>query len=279
MLAKAERIAPMKKSTFRRNVLAALAVGFCILMFGHQAMAAEVSLESEMDPTTGFSESTITAAQGRINLGSGGAGDADAAYDIATGTTFYGSVIDLFPNQPNEAAFTVGSVSFDDAGLSGVGVELAPITAIDLSGLWADGSATTDISDVGLDLWFGPMTDLSFGALDAADQLTFTDGVLTSIDLSIVAGLSTYDQGFNFLQWGGVFSVSGSALSLAIADTQMYDTGMFGSMPSMLESNLAGTVSSVGSYELSTVPEPSTALITVVGLLGFAFAQRRFARR
>ena len=269
----------MKKSIFQRNILTAFAVGVCSLMFGHRVMAAEVSLASAMDATTGFSESTITAAQGRINLGSGGAGDADAAYDIATGSTLLGSAIDLFPNQPNEADFTVGSVSFDDAGLSGVGVELAPITAIDLSGLWTDGSATTDISDVGLDMWFGPMSSFSFGALDAADKLTFTDGVLTSIDLSIDAGLNTVDQGFNFLTWSGVFSVSGSTLDLDITDTQFYDTGMFGSLPSIFDSNLSGTVGSVGSYQLSTVPEPSAALMVIAGLLGFAFVQRRLARR
>ncbi len=227
------------------------------------ARAATVPLNSTMDPNGGITESQLTAGQGRINLGDGNPGDADAVYDINDSRVLFGTPIDLFPN---EAEFTVGSITVDDAGITGSGVEVAAVTGIDLSALWAQGSTTTDISDTGLDLWFfdGPV-EFSFGTLDASDIATFNDGLLTSINLSITAAFS----GNTFLgtvTWGGgTLSVSGDEFSFQINDTQSTDFG-----DSNLVVDLTGTVDSVGSF---VIPEPAS--LALLGPGGLLLASRR----
>lgn len=226
------------------------------------AHATDISLASTMDTSGGLTEDLVTGSQARIGLGNGLPGDADGLYDINDETNAFGP-IDLFPN---EADFEVGTFSVDASGILGTGIEVAPITALDLSALWTSGSATTDVSDAGLGLWFfGSPTAFGFGALDATDTATFTDGTLTGISLDVDATFSVFDGGSNNVVWDGTFSVSGDQIALSFNDTQNFDTGFFGVVPSTLTSDLSGVVESVGVYQ---VPEPaSVSALLVAGLL------------
>jgi hypothetical protein len=232
-------------------------VAICVaaLFAAHPALAAVVPLASSMDPAGRITESQLTAGQARIDLGTGAPGDADGVYDLNDDTVLFGSPADVFPN---EAAFNVGSIAVDTAGVTGLGIEVAPITSLDLSLLWAADSGATDISDTGLDLWFfdGPV-EFTFGSLDASDTATFTNGVLTSIDLSITAAFSA-NTFLGVVVWtGGALSVAGDQFSLQLNDTQ---PTAFGDSTFVID--LTGTVNAVGSF---AVPEPTSA-----GLLGGA---------
>lgn len=230
------------------------------------ARATTISLASDMDPDGGITEDALTGGQARINLGDGSPGDADAVYNINDDTQLFGTPIDLFPN---EAEFNVGSITVDGAGVTGSGIEVAPITGIDLGALWSQGSSATDISDTGLDLWFfdGPV-EFTFGPLDAGDIATFTDGLLTSIDLSITAAFSA-DTTFGAVNWtGGTLSVAGDQFSLQIDDTQ---TTAFDD--STLTVDLTGTVDSVNAF---VIPEPASMALLAFG--GLLVASRRTGR-
>lgn len=230
------------------------------------AYAADISLASTMDTAGGLTENLVTGSQARIGLGNGSPGDADGLYNINDDTDVFGAV-DLFPN---EADFGVGTFSVDASGISGTGIEVAPITAIDLSALWTSGSSTTDISDTGLGLWFfGSPTAFGFGALDATDTATFTDGTLTGISLDVDATFGVFDASSNNVVWSGTFSVTGDQIALSFNDTQSFDTGFFGVVPSTLTSDLSGVVESVGVYQ---IPEPASASAFLVAGL---FLRRR----
>ncbi len=231
------------------------------LWLGSTAYASSViSLASSMDPAGGLTENAVTGSQARINLGTGLPGDNDGLYDINNSATPFGA-IDLFPS---EAAFSVGSITVDAGAVSGFGVEVAAVTAIDLSGLWASGSATTDISDAALDLWlFEVPNSFTFSALDVADTATFTNGVLTSIDVSLDAQYNSFDGASNPITWNGTFSISGDTLALTFNDTQNFDTGFFGVVPSTFTSDLTGTVNAVGNY---VIPEPATMTLLALGM-------------
>ncbi|MEM6757185.1 MAG: hypothetical protein AAF586_08470, partial [Planctomycetota bacterium] len=105
------------------------------------ASATDISLASTMDPTGRLTETVVTGSYAQINL------DPDGLYSAVNDSPF--GPITLFPNDVN---FTVGSFSVDDTTITGTGVEIAPITGLDLSGF--SGSATSDISSTGLGLWF-----------------------------------------------------------------------------------------------------------------------------
>ncbi|MEM6312487.1 MAG: PEP-CTERM sorting domain-containing protein, partial [Planctomycetota bacterium] len=147
--------------------------------------------------------------------------------------------------------------------LSGSGVETTAVTAIDLGEFWTSDpnrtsatpgtppSVVSDISDRAIGLWFFDAPgSIGFGALDAADTVTFTDGVLTSIDLSIP---TTFDVGGSV--WNGTFSITGDQLSYQINEVQPFGFGT-----STLVADITGTVGAVGSF---VIPEPSS-----LGLLG-----------
>ncbi len=237
------------------------------------SLAQSFSLASTMDTSTGLSENLVTGSQARIGFGDGSPGDADGLYDVNDSNIAFGAV-DVFPN---EAAFSIGSLGFDGAGVTGVGTETVSVTSLDLSALWAADSATTDISDVGLDLWFfGIPNSFAFGALDPTDTVTFVDGVLDSIDVEIVASYDVFDGAGNPVSWVGSFSVTGSTVALAINDTQTFNTGPFlgnQDVPSTFISDLSGTVNAVGVY---VIPEPA-GLATLAALALVAGRMRRRA--
>jgi hypothetical protein len=249
-----------------------------------------------MDGGGFISEDVATGGFGRIDLGDGTLGgttsqtdgDADAWYLLNTfadpNPTLAGTSIDLFPR---EADFLIGDLSFDVGGVTGSGVETVPITGIDLGEFWTQdpnrvnpvvgspASIITDISDraIGL-IWFDLPGTLTFGGLDASDTVTFTNGLLTSIDLEITAQFNIDTTNFGGpgpTAWDGSFSIAGAQLSYQILDTE--SIGFFGN--STIEADLTGTVNSVGVY---VVPEPSTYVL-VLGLICGALAFWRRDRR
>ena len=223
------------------------------------AQGASLSLASTMDGNSSLSENFITGSLAQINFGSGGQGDDDGFYDVTNTANQFGSS-DIFPN---ETAFTVGSIDYSDDALTGSGIETTAITGIDLSGI------TSDISNLG-DWWFGAPAFFSFGALDASDTISFIDGAVSSVGLSIDAAFNTVDGQSNLVTWNGTFSVSGNDISLSITDTQIFNTGPFGGnndVPSTFTADLGGTV--------NAIPEPTSTLLCSLGLGMFVLRRKR----
>ena len=238
-----------------------------LLLSGSAAQAASLGLSSTMDLNTGLSESLVTGAITQIGFGNGLPGDADGLYDISNPATPFGA-LDIFPN---EASFGVGSLDFDSGLVSGSGVETVAIQSLDLGSLWASGSATTDINDVALGNWlFSAPRYFSFGSLDASDTVTFTDGLLTSVDLDVAASFVIFDASLSSVSFDGALSIVGDTIGLSINDTENFDTG-FGVVPTTFTSDLAGTVNAVGIY---VVPEPGTGLLMGLGLMSLSRLRR-----
>lgn len=259
-----------------------------VLLLGLSAASgysATISLASSMDGNSYLYESAYTGGYSRINLGNGSlgsaganTGDRDGHYGVTSGytpatdptPTSLGSGWDLFPREAN---FLVGSLNYDESLVSLSGVSTVAITSINLTEFWkADPNRTSasvgnpptvvsDISDQAIGLWlFGLGGGISFGDLDAGDTITFTDGVLTSIDLSITTTFSA-----SALSWNGTFSISGDDIA--------YKIGTFGS--SQFVADLNGTVNAVGIY--NAVPEPSA--LALLALAGASLASRRPRKR
>lgn len=265
----------------------ALAVGFAAA-----AQAAIVPLASTMDLDSFVSEDAVTGSFAQISQGDGslgpqsapflnstdpGGGDADGLYDIgdlgSSNPTMFGD-IDLFPR---ENAFEWGTLTYDDTGFTGVGVEVFPVTGLDLSGFWTEDPNRTngspgspplvisDVSDRALGLWFFDADgEITFGGVDAADTVTFTNGFLTSIDVETTTSFILDDAGTP-LSYDGTFSISGSDISYQVQDTNT----VFGFFASTWTLDLTGRVNAV-------VPEPSSAAIAALALIP-ACLRRRLA--
>lgn len=263
-----------------------VAVCLVALLAGDRAADATVTdtieLASQMDAGGFMSEDVVTGAYARINLGDGllgsvGArsGDADGFYlldgsQAGTGTpSQLGTDVDLFPR---EADFVVGNLTFDTTGITGLGVETSSVLSIDLGELWTDdpnrtsGSATanptvlSDISDHAIGLWlFDQDGVMAFGTLDANDTVTFTDGLLTSIDLAIDLTFTAFGGDAVWSETDG-FRIEGDQISLQLTDTSSFNFSL--DFTSEFQIDLVGTVQSVGVF---VVPEPAAGLV-VAGL-------------
>ncbi|MEM1224185.1 MAG: hypothetical protein AAGJ40_00725 [Planctomycetota bacterium] len=235
-------------------------------MAGAAQANTTISLASTMNGAGGLTENAVTGSQARINLGNGGPGDADGVYDInaINPTVPLGSDIDVFPK---EGAFDIGSLTVDAGLLSGTGSGTIPVTALDMSGFWADGSSTTDVSDTALDAWFSPLLPrlFAFDAFDGSDTATFANGLLTSIDASVAAQFTSFDFGGNPVTWDGTLEFAGDAISLTFNDTQTF-VGFTGPVPSTFTSDLTGTVDAVGTFSITAIPEPNSLVcLTLLG--------------
>ncbi|MEM1330931.1 MAG: hypothetical protein AAGG07_10250 [Planctomycetota bacterium] len=260
--------------------IAMLAAATAATALAGSASAAGVSLASTMNDSGFISENAATFTYAQINEGDGTlggvgfSGDADGLYLLSDFNTpnpsVVGTPIDLFPR---EADFQIGGISFDASSITGTGIETVGIDSVDLSELWANDpnrtagapgvppSVLSDISDRALGLWFFDADgELTFAAPDASDTLTFTDGVLTSIDLDLDATFSVATT-----IWNGSFSISGDQLSYQISDTQFFGFG-----DSTLTVDLTGTVNAVGSF---AIPSPGTASLVFAG--GLLAGRRR----
>ncbi|MEM7081958.1 MAG: hypothetical protein AAF465_04440 [Pseudomonadota bacterium] len=243
--------------------------------------AASVSLASFMSADSYMAETSFSGAFAQIgrgdgSLGSVGAltGDNDGLYNFADfgepDPQAFGGV-DLFPREQN---FEVGSLTYDDSQLNGSGTETVQITGIDLSAFWtadparldnSPGAVPTvlsDISDQAIGLWlFNNPGGISFGGLDSNDTLTFVDGVLTSIDLSITTQFTV--ESFTTLVFDGTFTISGSALSYMINDSAAGSTFI---------ADLNGEVLAVSQVP---VPPALVLLPSALALLGLSGRRRR----
>ncbi|MEM6332168.1 MAG: PEP-CTERM sorting domain-containing protein [Planctomycetota bacterium] len=272
----------------RRVALAASA--FVATAAVSHAAALDIPLASTMDGNSFVSEGEplvgVTSSFARINagdgsLGSAGAntGDADGLYGVANvadpnpGPVF-GTPVDLFPR---EEKFLVGGVTVDTSGLTGSGVEVAPVTALDLGELWkpdpnrtssTPGSPPTvvsDISDRALGLWFFDSGgSIDFGAIDASDTATFTDGLLTSIDVEVTAAfILTGEPSFD-----GTLTFSGDQISLQINETEL----LFSFLSTPIVLDITGTVNAVNNF---VIPEPASAALLLAGVPALALRRRR----
>jgi hypothetical protein len=276
----------MKKTFTMAIILSA----FLLIASIAQAADQTVSLATTMDPTGFISEDQLTAAFARINLGDGTLGtvgtdygDQDGVYNILQGATHpnptpLGTPIDIFPREAN---FLVGSLVYDDTAITGTGVETVAIKSIDLAEFWTSDpnrvgtppgsggpmTVISDISDQGMGLWwFNTAGGITFGGLDAADTVTFTDGVLTSINLEITTTFWGLDFGGGPHEWSGTFSIVGDQLSYQINDT--IATSHSGTGFSTFVADLTGTVAAV---QVNTAQVPAVAWpvgLFVSGLLG-----------
>lgn len=231
------------------------------------APAQSVSLAGTATGSSQIAEFDLTGAFSQIDFGDGTPGDSDGLFNVANPSQAFASV-DMFPN---EQSFGIGSLTYDIGSVTGVGVETVAATGIDLGLLWAIGSATTDISDVALGLqFFDAPTSFVFGALDGGDTLTFTDGVLTSIDIEITAAfIVDYSFAGAATSYDGTFAISGNAFSLFIDESVGNIPTAFGPAPqSRFLADISGTIDSV-------VPAPGAA--TLFGFAGLAGFRRRRA--
>ena len=238
------------------------AVALALVAITATSHADVLPLAGPADPGSHMAEFELTGSWAQIDFGDGTPGDGDGFYDVNNLSHQWGGDVDVFPN---ETAFTLGTLTFDTGSLTNIGVETVPVTALDLSGLWAPGSATTDISDVALaDWYFNQPHSLSFGPLDAADRVTFSDGNLISVDLSVSADLNV-DLTAMFLPnatYSGTFEIAGDAYALMIDDSSPGNRVLV---------NITGRV--------SAIPEPGSALL--LGTLALAGCRRirRMGRR
>mgnify|MGYP001794852119 CR=1 FL=1 len=241
---------------------------------GSPALAASVPLASTMDPAGTVSENALTGETFIISNGDGTVANGLAGDDDSSPA--FGSLVNLFPR---EADFVVGSLDFDTGSITAVGSETSEITAIDLSELWtadpnrttsdptADATVLSDISDFAIGAWlFNGPGSITFGPLDASDTVTFTDGLLTSIDFSIDASFNA-DAFGTPVMWTGTLAAAGDTLSFQINDTQPAGFGN-----STLVVDLTGTIAAVGS---SAIPEPTAAVLLSLAVTGLVCSRKR----
>ncbi|MEM9066056.1 MAG: hypothetical protein AAGB51_11260 [Planctomycetota bacterium] len=246
-----------------RDLASGLVLALCMAGVSHAGM---VSLEGTANGSSRISEFNLTGAFAQIDFGDGSPGDADGAYLIGSEAGPLGTNLDIFPN---ETSFGVGSLSFDDSGISGSGTETVAATAIDLSALWAPGSSSTDISAVALsDFFFSAPAFFTFGPLDASDTVTFVDGAIDSVNLEIDASFSLFlSSTAGPTVFNGTFSIVGDQFSLLIDETLSDVQTDFGVFPeSRLRIDISGTV--------SAIPAPGTGLLGLA-LCGGALRRRR----
>lgn len=236
--------------------------------------AQTIDLAGQADPNSFVAEYNITGSQAQINFGDGTPGDDDGMYDVTNLSTQFGSA-DVFPNEDN---FSIGSLTYDTGAVTGVGVENVAVTGLDLSGFWSPDpsrtaggapTVTSDISDQALGLWlFNAPGSIDFGLLDGADTVTFTNGALTSIDLSVDASfIVDYTFAGSPTSYDGTFSITGADFSFQIDETETSVPTAFGVVPaSRFVADVTGTI--------NAVPEPTTALVLLGGGVGLLIRRR-----
>ncbi|MEM9066926.1 MAG: DUF4397 domain-containing protein [Myxococcota bacterium] len=203
-----------------------------------------VPLASTMNTAGVISEDMVTGTLAIIGRGDGTPGDADGLYLVTMPDMLVGSGLDVFPREED---FVVGSLNFDADGVTGCGVETVEVSALDLSELWTDGSATTDISDAALGLWFfsEDRTSMMFGELDASDTVTFSGGALTSVDVSITIAFSLVVNDTLTAVYDGTLSFAGDAFTIEIDDLVPDIPVFVGTVDSTMIFDLEGTLNAL----------------------------------
>lgn len=125
--------------------------------------------------------------------------------------------VDAFPN---DNSFDLGTLTYDDAELSGTGVEIAPVTAYEVEfdiSIADDESVSNTVENQGYE------TTVS----DLTGTVEFTAGTLTSIDLQATITF-TYDfSGFSLgmLDYVGTIALDGDRFELLVDDTNLVGGG------------------------------------------------------
>ncbi|MEM1293928.1 MAG: hypothetical protein AAGH89_01095 [Verrucomicrobiota bacterium] len=237
------------------------------------------------------SESARTGSFAMISLGDGSingspndgddafAGDRDGLYDLndlgSPNPFQFGGGLDIFPT---ETAFSIGALTYDESQVLPVGASNFAISsiALDLS------------SDINMTNWFAftPTGAYSFGALDAADTITFQDGILSGVDLEVdlffaldttnIASLT--DATVTSTTWQGTFSISGSDISLQINENQLvadpFGGVPIGGFPPGADVSSTFTLNATGT--VNAIPEPSgLVLVALVTIPGFLIRRQR----
>ncbi|HCQ80040.1 MAG TPA: hypothetical protein DIV46_08715 [Verrucomicrobiales bacterium] len=228
---------------------------YALSLLATPAPAANLSLSSTIDGDSYFADPVLTGSFSQINLGTGLPGDIDGAYNLAdlgkSNPRLFGSGVDVFPT---ESAFGVGSLTYSDP--LGIGSETVPIDSVDLTQI------SSDISVVGLGLITQVTGDFAFGDLDASDTLSFQDGKLSGLDLTLDAAFQV-DIGGEIVSWDGLLKISDDSFSLQIDDTEVVPNPFFNpgnpNSPQFLQAPL--TFDFEGQLD-AFVPEPSSILLS-----------------
>ncbi|MEM9944275.1 MAG: PEP-CTERM sorting domain-containing protein [Planctomycetota bacterium] len=263
-----------------RYLAAAIAAAFLLTS---NADAELVSLASTMDAGGYFAEDAALDSIARINFGDGTANDRDGANQYSDPndgsfdpnkpesdyTPFGTSNLNIFPNETN---FNVGQVGFDETGLSPTFTGTVQINSLDLGAFYTLNDATSDINGVDFPLLFPFGGGLTLGTFDANDTLTFTNGLLTSIDVEVEADVFVADF-TGQVTYDGLLTFSGSNINLNIMETETV-VGFTGPFNSTLDFQLSGIVGAVNNFQISAVPEPGS-----FGLAATAFGLIALRRR
>ena len=229
--------------------------------------AASLSLESTMDGNSVIKDYDFSGSFGQINKGANSGIDADAYWNINNpAQRFGGGINEVNDMYPNEGDFVVGSLDFDASLVTTTGVATFPIQGVTLD-------LSNDLRAVSLRSFFfgnADSVDFSLGGFDATDTITFTDQLLTSIDIE-TSFTMTVSAGEISLPYSGTFAISGSALTIDMDQTNP-TPGFTLSGTSRFVFDFDGVVDGVG---VTSVPEPSGVLFLIGGLIAGSFKRRR----
>lgn len=220
------------------------------VLFGTGVQAADVSLTGSADDTTRWYDyfSNAYAELGETNF-----------IDITTPTETYGLSGGVYPNG---ASFDIGTLSYDETGLTGVGSETASVT-----GYSADFAASIADNDNILGGSYTTAIASPTGTID------FQDGEIVSIDFNaqviFTYDYSAFNAALSALQYVGTFTVSGDEFSL-VADEPTPGAYTIDTFNFRHQWDATGTVDQV-------VPEPGGALL-FAGVAGILFRRRRGVR-
>lgn len=199
----------------------------------------------------------------------------DSVYAEASGSDMKNIV-----SRDGFSTFSSGGISYDEALITGIGTETIAVSALNLS-----------FNDAGYSPFGSPLNvgvgdgNYPWGVAITANNvsgsgLTFTNGVLSSIDLTanISVGLQWYSDPFGAWAstYDGTLSISGNHYAFDVDVQQANDSIFMGVFEdTRLVFNRSGTIAAVTS-----VPEPSSYALMSAGLMliGGMAAKRRNKR-